>query len=48
MEGKWLIHVTKRHKENQLQSLELSVEYPRWEYEFNIKESDGNMFNPIF
>ena len=24
------------------------VEYPGREYEFAIKESDGNIFNPIF
>ena len=34
--GKWLIHGTKRRKDNQLQSLEL------------IKESKRNMFNAIF
>ena len=46
--GKWLIYGTKRHKDNQLQSLELPVEYPRRECEHDIKESEGNMFNPIF
>ena len=24
------------------------VEYPSWDYKFDMKESDGNMFNPIF
>ena len=26
--GKWLIHGTKHHQDNQLQSLELPVEFP--------------------
>ena len=46
--GKWLIHGTKRRKDNQLQSLELPVECPSWECKYDIKESKGNMFNPIF
>ena len=28
--GKWLIHDTKRRKDNQLQSLKLPAEYPSW------------------
>ena len=46
--GKWLIHGTKRRKDNQLQSLEPPVEYPSRECKYDIKESKGNMFNPIF
>ena len=54
--GKWLINGTKRRKDNQLQSLELPcrisyqvpVEYPSKECKHDIKESKGNMFNPIF
>ena len=46
--GKRLIHGTKRHKDNQLQSLELPVEYPSRECKHDIKESKRNMFNPIF
>ena len=46
--GKWLIHSTKCHKDNQLQSLELPVEYPTSECKHDIRESKGNMFNPIF
>ena len=42
--GKWLIHGTKRRKDNQLQSLEL----PCRECKHDIKESKGNVFNPIF
>ena len=42
--GKWLIHGTKRRKDDQLQSLEL----PCRECKHDIKESKGNMFNPIF
>ena len=45
---KWLINGTKRRKENQLQSLELLVEYPSRECKHDVKESEGNMFNPIF
>ena len=45
--GKWLIHGTIRRKDNQLQSLE-AVEYPSRECKPDIKESKGNMFNPIF
>ena len=39
--GKWLIHGTKRRKDNQLQSLELPCR-------ISIKESKGNMLNQIF
>ena len=46
--GKWLIHGTKRHKDNQLQSLEIPVEYPSRECKHDIKESKGNMLDPIF
>ena len=46
--GKWLIHGTKRRKDNQLQSLELLVEYPSRECKHDIKESKGNMLNPMF
>ena len=46
--GNWLIHGTKRRKDNQLQSLEPPVEYPCGECKHGIKESKGNMFNPIF
>ena len=41
--GKWLIHGTKRRKDNQLQSLELTCRIS-----LDIKESKGNMLNPIF
>ena len=49
-EGKWLIHCTKYHKDNKLQSLKLPcyVEYPSRKCKHDIKESEGNMFNPIF
>ena len=40
--GKWLIQGTKRHKDNQLQSLIPPVENPRWEYNYDIKESKSN------
>ena len=46
--GKWLIYGTKRRKDNQLQSLELPVEYSSREWKHDIKGSKGNMFNPIF
>ena len=46
--GKWLIHSTKQHKNNPLQSLEFPVEYPSRESEHRMRDSEGNMFNPIF
>ena len=46
--GKWLIHGTKSRKDNQLQSLEPPVGYPSRECKHDIKESKGDMFNPIF
>ena len=48
--GKWLNHGTKRREENQLQSLELPcrISYCSRECKHDIKESNGNMFNPIF
>ena len=45
--GKWLIHGTKRHKDSQLQSLELPRRISSREYKDDIKYSEGNMFNPI-
>ena len=46
--GKWLIQGTKRYKVKQLQSLEIPVEYPSRECKHDIKESKGNMLDPIF
>ena len=46
--GKWLIHGTKRHKDNQLQTWNSPVEYHRRECKHDIKESKRNMINPIF
>ena len=46
--GKWLIQGTKRRQVNQLQSLEPPIEYPSRECKHDIKESEGNMFHPIF
>ena len=37
--GKWLIHGTKRRKDNPLQSLELPAEYPSRERKHDIKSS---------
>ena len=41
---------TKHHKDIQLQGPELPMKYPNnlVENRFEIKESDGNMLNPIF
>ena len=47
-EGKWLIHGTKRRKDNQLQTWNSPVEYPSRECKHDIKETKGNMFNPVF
>ena len=46
--GKWLIHDTKRRKDNQMQSLKLPVAYPIWVARCGVKGSDGTMLNPIF
>ena len=46
--GKWLIHDTKCHKNNQFQSLKSPVEYPNWVSRCDIKGSDGTMLSPIF
>ena len=43
-----LIHGTKHHKDRNLQSLELPLEHSSIESKHDIKESEGNMFNPIF
>ena len=43
--GKWLIHGSKHSKDKQLQSPELPNSR---ECKHGIKESEGNMFNPIF
>ena len=45
--GKWLIYGAKLRKDNQLQNLELPVEYPSRECKHDIKESKGSMFSPI-
>ena len=47
--GKWLIHSTKYRKDHQLiKAWNSPVEYISRESKHNIKESEGNMFNPIF
>ena len=45
---KWLIHGTKRCKNNQLQSLHLPCRISYRECKQDIRESEGYMFNPIF
>ena len=45
--GKWLIHGTKRRKDNQLQSLKLPAEYPSWVARCDIKGSVSTVLNPI-
>ena len=46
--GKWLIHYSKRHKDNQLQSLKFPAEYPSWVARCDIKGSVSTVLNPIF
>ena len=46
--GKWLIHDTKRRKDNQLQSLKSPAEYPSWVPRCDIKGSVSTVLNPIF
>ena len=45
---KWLIHGTKRHKDNSCKAFSSPVEYPSRECKHNVKKFDGNMVNPIF
>ena len=42
------MHGTKRRKDNQLPTSNSPVEYSYKEWKHDIKESEGNMFNPIF
>ena len=46
--GKGLIHGTKHRKDSQLQSMDSPVVYDSRESKHDIKESEGNIFNPIF
>ena len=46
--GKWLINGTKRRKDNHLQTWNSPVDYPCRVCKHDIKESKGNVFNPIF
>ena len=46
--SKWLIHDTKRRKDNQLQSLKLPCRISKLTARCDIKGSDGTMLNPIF
>ena len=44
----WLIHGTKRHKTISSKAWNSPVEYPCRECKHDIKESKGNMVNPMF
>ena len=46
--GKWLIHGTKRRKDNQCKAWNSPVEYPSRECKRYVKESESNMFITIF
>ena len=46
--GKWLIHGTKVARTISCKAWSSPVEYPSRECKHGIKESKGNMFNPIF
>ena len=46
--GTWLIHGNRNRKDNQLQNMEIPVEYPRRESKHETKDSGGNMIDPIF
>ena len=46
--AKWLIHDTKRRKNNQSQSPKLPTKYRSWVTRCDIKGSDGTMLNPSF
>ena len=45
---KWLIHGTKRRNDTQLPAWNSTAEYPSRKCKHDIKEPEGNMFNPIF
>ena len=46
--GKWLIHGTEHHRDNQLNCQEHPIEYPIREFKHDIKESEGNTVGLIF
>ena len=49
--GRWLVLSNKHHpavRTINWQAWNSLAEYPNWDYKLDIKESDGNMFNPIF
>ena len=46
--GKWLIHDTKHRQESSCKIWNSPVEYLSRLSKHDIKESEGNMFNPIF
>ena len=46
--GKWLIHDTKRRKDNQLQAWNSPAENPSWVARCAIKGSVSTVLNPIF
>ena len=39
--GKWLIHGTKHRKDNQFKAWNSPAEYPRWEFKYDTRYSDG-------
>ena len=46
--GKWLIHAPNAARTISCKAWNSPVEYPSRECKHDIKESKGNMFNPIF
>ena len=46
--GKWLIHGKNAARTISCKAWNCPVEYPSRECKHEIKESKGNMFNPIF
>ena len=46
-EGKRLIKGTYRHKDTQLKAWNPLAIYPSWEYTFDIREWNGNVFDPL-
>ena len=45
---KWLIHGTKHRRTISWKAWNSHVEYRNWEHKFHMKDSDGNMLNPVF
>ena len=46
--GNWLIHDTKRRKDNQLRSLKLPIKFHKWIWQRRFKKIDVNLYIDLF